>query len=500
MKKSQAVLLPLFFLIYFPPQAAYSQAASKPRMNCLIDGVSPGERMLDVGCHLTGLPAGKVALRFKDRYAGVDGLSERIYSLRASDAAGNSLLPEIRDAGFYLLNISPGQMPIRLSYRIHLEKALDPSQYALCSSLGTEAGVLLISDLLPQICGTDGDRCTSPQLELRITPPNDWKIVTVERMTGDEFVIPEPDNAVFVIGKVREKVAATGATNLRVAIVGRWNFDDEEVFRLAGAVAREQASLMGSLEHGDYLLTLAPFPIPMTGLRSSGLAIGRSATLMLNINDDPRQSFAHFRRHLPHEMFHFYLPNSFQVRENFDWFWEGFTRYIAMLTLLRLHQIDQQEFFDSIGADYESWFFNSVKTEISLLDASLGKFSSPAQNDLVYRKGALIAALYDLELRWQSKGAINLPMVIRRIYDRYGNRKNILGNTELLGELGRAGKMDRFISDFISGARDIPIMEMLKTYGLTLEWGPASRGRARIRKAEKISGRQRAFLQAEYGT
>src|SRR6185436_17150980 len=122
--------------------------------------------------------------------------------------------------------------------------------------------------------------------------------------------------------------------------------------------AREQAVIIGGKEHGDFLVTLAPFPQPLTGLRSSAVTIDHTVVLVLNPNNNVSQSLKHYRRHLAHEMFHFYLPNAFHIRENFDWFWEGFTRYVALATLLEGRLITISEYLDALQNEDEAYGVN----------------------------------------------------------------------------------------------------------------------------------------------
>src|SRR5262249_29398535 len=174
--------------------------------------------------------------------------------------------------------------------------------------------------------------------------------------------------------------------------------------------------MVGGRPAGGSLVPLPPFSPPPNGLGSSAITRGRTSVVMLNPSNDAAAPFDHYRRHLAHEMFHFYLPNAFRVRENFDWFWEGAVRYIALVTLARLQLINLREYLDAIGAEYEAYWFNPLRNQVSLIAASPEKFSSAASYDLIYRKGMLVAALYDLELRWQSRGKLNLADVMRSLY------------------------------------------------------------------------------------
>ncbi len=381
-----------------------------------------------------------------------------------------------------------------ISYEMRLARAMDPSQYALVSSLGLDAGFLMLADLLPRLCA-DGSDCEGGNpARLQITPPAGWRIATTEKISEELFEIPDPRRAVFFLARMREKTIAIGAMDVHMAIAGDWSFGDEEVFKLAEAIAREQAAITGGAEKGSFLITLAPFSQPLTGLRSSAVTTGRTSVLMLNPNSDAAATFAHYQRHLAHEMFHLYLPNAFQIRENFDWFWEGFTRYVALLTLARLRLIGQREYLDAIAAEYEAYWFNPLRNQVSLIAVSPEKFASGANYDLVYRKGMLVAALYDLELRWQSRGKLNVADVVRKLYRDYAVRGREVGNREVLDEMGKAGDFARLIRDDIEGLRDIDLSERVKRYGLVMEWEAAGRGRARLKMATRMSDRQQALF------
>jgi predicted metalloprotease with PDZ domain len=486
--------LAIAVLIPFHQASGQSDPASHiPELACRFDRISPQNRTLSVSC-AASLPAKKFQLRFTDQFAGVGGLSERVYALKISEGKDISLPIEIRGDGLYLFE-APGQFQsITISYEMRLARAMDPSQYALVSSLGLDAGFLMLADLLPRLCAEGSDCDGRNPARLQIAPPPGWRIATTEKGSGELFEIPDPRRAIFFLARMREKTITVGAMDDRVAIAGDWNFGDEEVFKLAEAVAREQAAIIGGAEKGRFLITLAPFPQPLTGLRSSAVTTGRTSVLVLNPNNDAAATFAHYRRHLAHEMFHFYLPNTFQIRENFDWFWEGFTRYVALLTLARLRLIGAREYLDAIGAEYEAYWFNPLRNQVSLITVSPEKFASGANYDLVYHKGMLVAALYDLELRWQSRGKLNVADVVRKLYQDYALRGREVGNREVLDEMSKAGDFSRLIRDDIEGVRDIDLSERVKRYGLVMEWEATGRGRARLKMARRMSDRQHALF------
>jgi predicted metalloprotease with PDZ domain len=434
-------------------------------------------------------------MHFTDRFAGVDRLSERIFALKLRDGNSRVLPLELSGNGLSFFKNDKLSQAMTISYEMRLSRVLDPSQYALISTLGPEAGFLMLGDLLPTLCHDAARDCSPGQVRLRITPPGGWKVGTTERSGGDFFDVVDPRRAIFLLGNFRERhLDSTNAMKIRFAVAGVWSFGDEEIFKLAEGIAREQAAIVDGAEAGDFLVTLAPFPLPLTGLRSSAITVGRTVVLQLNPNNDPRQTFAHFRRHLAHEMFHFYLPNAFRVRENFDWFWEGFTRYVALLSLVRLQLIGLNEYLEAIGEEYEAYAFNPSRLEVSLTTASPTKFANIANYDLVYRKGMLVAALYDLELRWQSRGRSSVTDVMRELYQNYARHDIEVGNNEVLSVLNKFADSRRLIRDWIEGTQEIVIAETVKPYGLVVEWSPATRGKVRISRAAKLSARQRDLM------
>lgn len=492
-----AALRSLFLLFCLTASVYCRPLSGSASLSCQISDLSVHHRSLRISCTTSVLPAGKSQLRFLDQFAGLDRLSERVFALRVKDAAGAVLPLEIHGGGQYYFSVVGHAQQVSISYELRLARALDPSHYALSSSIGPEASFLLISDLLPQVCAEGVPRCEEPTLplRLRILAPEGWQIATTEAQAGEFFEIVDPQRAVFFLGRLRGQELKVSRMRLRVAIAGSWGFTDQQVTQLVEAISREQAAMIGSVEQGDFLVALAPFPLPLTGLRSSGLSRGRTIILMLNAAEDWSRTLAHYQRHLAHELFHYYLPNAFRLRENFDWFWEGFTRYIALTTLLRLQLLGMRQYLDALGEEYEAYAANPLRARLSLIAASPEKFATQASYDLVYRKGMLVAALYDLELRWQSEGKRNLMTVIGQLYQNYAGSEREVGNREVLAQMGQAGAFTQFIRDYIAGTREINLAKSLAPYGLIVEH---SISRPRVEIAPRLSAKQRALL-AQFG-
>jgi predicted metalloprotease with PDZ domain len=484
---SRQFCLSLIALLAFPA------AGFAATLFCQISSISPAERSFKVSCTLSDFPAAdKIELRFVDHFAGIERLSERLFGLQIKDASGQRLLPELLGNGVY--RISPGtSSSLAVEYEMRLAQvngaARDPSKYALTSNLSSQCGFLLLSDVLPGICPANQDACAPAAVRLKLQLPDEWQVATTEPESFGAFDVAAVERAVFFIGRLRTQTLQIEQMKIQLALAGDVALSDLQIAVLVEALARQQAAMISSQEQGHFLVTLTPFPVPLTGLRSAALTRGRSVVMLLNPGSDPKQNLALYQKHLAHELFHFYLPEAFRARENFDWFWEGFTRYAAALTLNRLRLMSLREYLDELGLEYEAYAINPLRKQVSLLAASQGKFANAASYELVYRKGTLVAALYDLELRRQSAGRHNVMDVLRELYANYRQRE--LGNGEVLATLRQAGKFEKFIMDYIAGTRDLALAEMLKPYGLKIE---TAGGAPRVIVAGNLSLKQNALL------
>ena len=438
---------------------------------CQISEISPENRSLKIQLQLTAIPANsQVQLRFLDRFAGLENLSERVSTLRIKDENDQRLLPDISGNGLYRFSSNNSKI-IKINFEMRLsqlsEAARDPGNYALTSSLSREAGFLLLSDLLPEICISN--QCINDELQLSMQLPAEWSAASTDPKNNNIYSISDWHKASIFIGKLRSQTFQINQMKVEVAIVGKQIIRDEEIIKLVQKIAEEQAKILGATISNNYLFTLAPFPIPLTGLRSSALTRERTVVMMMNAEPNEKLALKHFQKHLAHEMFHYYLPEEFNVRENFDWFWEGFSRYIALLTLHRLRLFDLPVMLEEMSYEYQFYSYNPLRNKLSLIDLSPEKFANPASYELVYHKGTLIAWLYDLELRTQTEGRKNALTVMRELYQTYGNNQQEIGNREILAALSKAAKLDSFVNDYIKGTKEIDLAEHLKKYGFSVE-------------------------------
>ncbi len=131
---------------------------------------------------------------------------------------------------------------------------------------------------------------------------------------------------------------------------------------------------------------------------------------------------------------------------------------------------------------------------LSLIAPSPEKFANAANYDLIYRKGMLVAALYDLQLRWQSRNRFDLADVMKDFYQKNAFTGGEVGNQEVLQEMESVGDFARLIRDDIAGVQQINLAERVKIYGLVIIENPATPGRWQLKPAAKLSPRQRNLI------
>ena len=127
----------LALVLCFLPGISYAHS-------CQIFEISPENHSLKIQCQLIKVaPNSKIELRFLDRFAGIENLSQRVSTLRIKDENDQRLLPEMSSNGLYRF-LSRNSSVIKVNFEMRLSQvsgaARDPGNYALTSSLSRETG------------------------------------------------------------------------------------------------------------------------------------------------------------------------------------------------------------------------------------------------------------------------------------------------------------------------------------------------------------------------
>jgi predicted metalloprotease with PDZ domain len=201
---------------------------------------------------------------------------------------------------------------------------------------------------------------------------------------------------------------------------------------------------------------IAPLPVATGSVKWRAETRGSTVVLLLDpnaqINNWPGQLGIIFT----HELLHLWVPNSLRLDGDYDWFFEGFTLYIALVTALELKFIDFPEFVATLGRVYDSYL--SRPDELSLIDASERRWTSG--NSVVYDKGMLVAFLYDLGLSKDSGGKMRLRTIYRKLFAR-ADIQPANGNDVIIQLLSSTATGADLAKNYIEGQREIDIKPLL---------------------------------------
>lgn len=215
-----------------------------------------------------------------------------------------------------------------------------------------------------------------------------------------------------VIGGENLRVHALPGEYLRVAILGDYSFTRPAFIELALKVVTSQREFWG--DHGQpFLITMAPQTKVVGSLSLGGT--GRSDAFVLQVSEDAE--LPSLRHLLAHEYFHTWNPRHLgfeqpDVPEGGDkWFSEGFTEFYTWRLLLRAGLYSLEEFVADWNAALLEYDTSPARSEPnSRIIADY--WNDHAVGRLPYRRGPLLAAIWDARLRAATNGARDLDDVL----------------------------------------------------------------------------------------
>ena len=438
-KSPSAMRLFIFLLILFSGHIVTAQTNQLHRVTISVSG--PNQIKVDAE-----LSTRIRSWSFRNAYAGVLGIAERIEDFRATDA-------DVRKAavGEYR---SEGESS-RISYTVKLPKPTLADVSHLTWLTG-DRGVLMLADLLP---------LEVRSLSATIVLPEGWTVESSSpRDANGQYQVAEAEKAVFCIGKALRK-SSTNVQGMPLDIVlsGNWPFKERDASERATKVMERYLALTGFRLHDKSVIVIAPLPI--ADAKTSWKAETRGATVVLLINPDA--GFKFWKSQLTviftHEVLHLWVPNSLKLEGDYDWFFEGFTLYTALRTALDLGVIDFKEYLATLGRVYDQ--YRAHPDTLSLIEESERRWASTGSP--VYLKGMLVAFLYDLLVRKESGGRRALADSYRDLFNgRLADSAD--GNAAIISVLGSTPVSRSFIKTYVENSTEVDLNKVLPAYGMSV--------------------------------
>lgn len=398
-------------------------------------------------------------LSFRNTYAGVLGLGERIDGVSASFESRN--IP-IRKLG-------PGEYQAqtkftRVRYEVDVPVPIKPAQMSHVSWLNEDQGILMLADLLPR-----SPKNQSVVTAVNLEVPVGWTVASNLGGGRSQNSTSDPDNAVFVVGPlVQQRTRRAGATDVSLVTSGRWPFSGDDALKPAEKIINEYASVTGQRLKSNAVLMLLPF-VPEAGPESwTAETRGNAVVLLLGKHASRKRVLAKLGIVLTHEIFHLWVPNSLALTGNYDWFFEGFTLYEALRTALRLKLISFDTLLETTARVFDSYISSGDVDRLSLIEASERRWI--AASSLVYDKGMLAAFIYDLTMTRETDCRMSLDDVYRQLFREHGAGQGSANET-IIKILSQPANMESFGREYVEGKGRIDLQSVLSSFGLQLSSG-----------------------------
>jgi len=405
------------------------------------------------------LPHPTSVFSFRNSYAGVLGLGERIEHLDA-ELDGTTVSAKKLAPGEY----ETDRKVTRIIYEVNLNGPLPPAQMSHVSWLNNNGGLLMLSDLLPRAARESGGDAS-----ILVAVPSHWSVDSNVSRTENAYQTVNPDKAVFLVGSsVRRKIGRAGATNFSVVTLGKWPFADDDVLKIGRKLIEEYTKVTGHPLKSDPVLMLLPLPGEIGPERWTAETRGNAVVILIGSQAKRKQVLAKLGIVLTHEIFHLWVPNELTLAGDYDWFFEGFTLYQALRMALRLKLISFGTYLDTIARVYDSYLTSPEVDRLSLIEASERRWTSSSA--LVYDKGMLAAFVYDLALRSATDCERSLNEVYRQLF-RPGGTGQGSANETIIGILTGPAAMNSFGREYVETAGRINLQPILSSYGLQLRPG-----------------------------
>src|ERR1044072_3125979 len=165
---------------------------------------------------------------FRNAYAGVLGIAERIEDFRAVDA-------DVRKAA--VGEYRSERESRRISYTVKLPKPT-LAEVSHVTWLADDRGVLMLADLLP---------VEVRSLSARFALPDGWTVESSSpRDANGRYTVAEPEKAVFCIGRALRKSSTTvQGMPLDIVLSGNWPFKERDASDRATKVMERYLALTG---------------------------------------------------------------------------------------------------------------------------------------------------------------------------------------------------------------------------------------------------------------
>ncbi len=417
---------------------------------------------------------------FRNSYAGVVGIGDRVSNLSLSDRNGANVEVRKDAPGEYKSN----RDAVHYRYEVNLSPPAAATSASHVSWLTSENGVLMLGDLLPL--------SAIHNVRVRLVLPGNWKAISAETKAGDkEYIVADAEQGIIYIAReLREQRTRVNGITFVLGATGAWAFSDSEASDLMRDIINEHQRVTGGEPKGDALIVLAPFPSVASPFTWSAETRGRTVFLLSGNVPSKTAALAHLSVPLAHELFHLWVPHGLSLSGEYDWFYEGWTLYQAMRVGMTLGYLNFQDYLNALGRAFDGYHALKYRTQLSLIDLSKRRWTNG--QGLIYNKGMLTAFLFDLTLRHRTRGKRSVANIYRELFEGYSSKNDsATGNDVIIKLLNRNLGSADFTKLYIESPTDVDLLSALQSFGLEVRQTGA---RTHINVAKSLTKQQHDLL------
>jgi predicted metalloprotease with PDZ domain len=403
-------------------------------------------------------------LSFRNTYAGILGLGERIDTLVGFRADNQALKIQTLAAGEFRSD----EGFARFSYEVDVEAPSRPSQMSHVSWLNPDHGLLMMADLLPQ--RTDGGRIARTRITFE--EPAGWSVAANVKSSGPDYLLEDPESAVFLVSRaLHEKRQRVSSVEVAVILSGEWPVSDSDVLKSTTRILKEYLRITRFTLKNNAVLMLIPYAGNAGPESWTAETRGNTVVLLLGKNSKPRRVLSRIEIVLSHELLHLWVPNSLQLAGAYDWFFEGFTMYEALRMDLKMGFITFAGYLETLARVYDTYQATADRDRLSLLEASEQRWTTSAS--LVYEKGMLVAFLYDLMIRKETNCERSIETLYPDLFHLVPAGQGSANET-IIKLLTEREALKSFAQDYLERPARINLDAILSDYGISQTSGPGA--------------------------
>jgi len=303
-------------------------------------------------------------------------------------------------------------------------------------------------------------------IKLHFQLPAGWKAYGPWKRDGDAFYPQSLEylaTSTFALGNFDLYSRNIGSTNVSVAVYSGWSADAQrKLVETVFQIFDYQTSLFGKSVGERYLGVFSP--VAGDGKTIWGGEYSQSQGLSVQSPPEQSYNFINAMQWFSHQIFHrwnAWEPYGMSMSSDEElWFSEGATVYYESKTLIDLGVMSEHSTLRNLYSEYLVNFFN---TSMDMPVAMAGKYHRPEEETatefIVYRKGALTCLLLDINILKATNGERTLGLLLKKMYELYGERKGSYSNAAILRQLTKLADYDfaDFFERYVYGMERLPL-------------------------------------------